>query len=145
MSERIISNCDGCGACCSNARMLLNDSEAEHLRAGNSNLEVFLERWRDMDGVDKRIPALEALMQVELEKDEPSEAQVQKIARNIYDLAHLPDGMEIYDLLGDCGYLVDGLCTDYENRPEVCSSFEVGSAACVVFRTRLETITVIEG
>ena len=43
-----------------------------------------------------------------------------------------PDGRQFYLLNGDCGNLdADGrLCTVYEDRPQVCRDFVMGSVAC---------------
>lgn len=76
-----------------------------------------------------------------LSKDEVAQlsaagTDLRRMDRGEYGSYRPGRGRKFYEFLSDCGNLDQetGLCTDYANRPRICSEFEVGEFACEMMR-----------
>ena len=126
------------GACCTDSRLVLDFEEADHIRAGGTNLAIVLGEYmlRDIETGQVSDYRLEALKQLydDCPDDDP-------IRETIIDLAltlvGLKQDQEYYEIRGRCGYLdADNRCTTYDDRPKICRDFPPGGVACLRFRGR---------
>ena len=126
-------SCNGCGACCSDMRLELTPVEAERMMSASSGVGKFLSMFI-ISGHDCRVQALVQLIQIEQDQGDYDAAEVFGKAKA--DIEKIKEGYDLYGVEGACGFLVDGKCTDYDNRPGVCRGFEMGGSECQVFRER---------
>lgn len=146
-------SCNTCvGACCrADTLMPLTPAEATYMRQRGTKLKNILEGIIAVEKTNQSTGEVEhvdvstlaftekanmyALLgsSPDILKDHPT---VSAHFNNAADYADI--GKDFYRLESDCGNLdpVTYMCDDYENRPEVCREFAVGSAACERFRNR---------
>jgi Fe-S-cluster containining protein len=146
--EQLESLCQSCvGACCRGSWLVLDSSEAEHLRVGGTKLSVVMAEFvlRDLidsrKTIDLRLEALKALYKT-TPADDPLREKIFSTASIIFEL---DKDQEYYEMSGSCGYLDEnGRCSSYEDRPTICREFEPGESACMNFRHKagIEPTTV---
>jgi hypothetical protein len=129
MTEKIPLDTTCCpGACCRDVALVLNIAELTHLVRGGSKMSIALNSHIDDNGEDGRIDGLGELYKST--DDVRYKARITELAMKISNLA--PDE-ELFWMEGACGYLEEGRCSDYPNRPRACRDLEVGSLSCRSF------------
>lgn len=135
------------GCCCHDTQIELSANEAAQLRAAGTVLTEILpppeerdDSWASSAGIQliaeqvKRARHSNDLLQVDLWFD------ISRIAMTMFP------GHGLFSMQGRCGNLTENFqCADYEDRPQVCREFEVGSRSCSYFQTReLEAIYAVD-
>lgn len=138
MKEALDDTRPGCSCCCTGPMLHLNRKEYEHLRSNGTELEIVLSEHIDHEGNDLRAEYLASVHDRinEFSSDPALLEKAAKLRSFALDLAFLSGDEEVYSVIGDCGLLEDGRCSDYDNRPRDCRELEVGSSACLGFRER---------
>ena len=49
-------------------------------------------------------------------------------------------GFNYTRILAECSNLINGKCSDYENRPDTCKDFQVGGVSCLEQRAKFNQI-----
>ncbi len=110
-------SCANCVAACCRAGatlMMTKDEASQHRRAMQTKV---LMRPKDYP---QRMPLDQSVL------DEDGNRVRKRV------MAAIPRKYGFYILLTDCGHIAEDFsCNDYENRPESCRSYEVGSEACL--------------
>ncbi len=132
MTEKL--SCHNCeAACCKGNPLLLMNLSPDELgfmkEGGNKFIPVTEPAEHDRDKV-----IYPAGIQIN-----PGGKSFNWVARVGNEYEPLPAGLGRYALLGDCKYLVTDengweSCSVYDDRPQVCQDFEMGSPKCLQMR-----------
>ena len=144
MSLEILSEntCISCvGACCSNVRLALYADEAVDLAMAGTDLSYvpfpyhntkyeFLRA--DEERQKSWTACLTELSELALTNTDP---EMKWLAEDIIEsVRQMKRGQGLFVMRGDCAFLQDGMCRNYENRPQICRDFPAGSPNCIDFR-----------
>lgn len=133
MSEQL-KNCQNCqAACCRGYPLLimsLADEELVFMNRGGNRFQT-IEKPAGHDRENVRYPAGAYIY--------PEKGTIQYIYEAGRSTEPLPANYGRYALLGDCQYLATDqngweYCSVYEERPQVCRDFEMGSPKCLSLR-----------
>ena len=145
--------CGTCvGACCQNIRLALSAEEADKLWAAGTELSTILPPL-DKEELAEEIALSELptnwaeyiaeLSRLALEQtDEELRDYYLKIANYT---VNMKPGQGWYALVGRCGLLgADNLCSDYDNRPNICREFSMGEGTCLDLREKAGVVVPVK-